>query len=166
MTTLSLSLITYCSYFIFTPDEWHLFFPYILFHNAISLNNGCATIAGLFNYGQAKQWIVTPKFGIIANVPCCNSFDQQERVRKEHVYDSSLPTLVLRTCGRWLYQHGQSACRRIKRVYGRYFLVSVYLFYVAYVAHQKSKYGSALHLAATSIMYFIMAFGYMGRPQK
>lgn len=47
---------------LFTPSEWPRLIFYVLFENAMCLYKAGATISGLFNYGLAKKWKVTPKY--------------------------------------------------------------------------------------------------------
>jgi hypothetical protein len=161
-------------YTMFTLDEIHSTLLHTLFMNTMSLNNACATISGLFNYGLAKQWIVTRKFG-------CGSQDISQSIEKElsilkrnknALYErkinksysyhlSFIINLISDRC-QWTYQRIHQNLRSF-RFYKRNFSMAVYLLVNSYLAFEKRAYVTGIYMFSTSIMCFILAFDCIGR---
>ena len=171
LLSIFLSIITSFCHTAFTFDEIHLTMIHTLFLNAISVNLACASISGLFNYGRAKQWIVTPKFGsrsseisptsalIEKNTLC--AFDKKN-INQAYQYRSFFTIQLINKHCRWAYQRVRQNFRML-RFYKRNFLMAVYLLVISHIALGKRMYFTALYMFSTSIMCFILAFGCIGR---
>jgi hypothetical protein len=165
---------------MFTLDEIHVILLNILFLNAMSLHNACATISGLFNDALANEWIVTPKFGCKSKGICLATksiekdlltlkrnknviiTSHEKNINQCHPYRLLFGTRSIDGHFQWIY-------RRIRQIFRPYhfykaeFLMAVYLLVISYLAFEKQKYFTGIYMLSNSMMYFILAFGCMGR---
>ena len=169
LVSIFLPAITRFCQIAFTLDEIHLIMTHALFLNALSVNFAFATIEGLFNYGRAKQWVVTPKFGRSSSEisPASRSTEKKKCacgkkiINQAYHYRSSSIILFINNHCRWTYQRIRQSFRML-RFYKINFLMAIYLLFISYLAVQKRMYLTALHMFSTSAMCFIVAFGCMG----
>ncbi|CAM4840731.1 unnamed protein product [Rotaria magnacalcarata] len=146
-----LAISTNFCYCLFTFNEFHLMPLYALFTHALSLNNACATISGLFNFASTKQWIVTPKFGYGSKTVCLKT---TLSISKQHdnVFE-------------WTYKQIRRKLR-FYRFFNRNFWMAVYLLLISYMAFEKRAYFTGTYMVCTSIMYFLLASGCIGRQNE
>ncbi|CAF1149063.1 unnamed protein product [Adineta ricciae] len=181
-TAVSLYILFTATIFVvrYTRDGIYLALPYIFFMNAMSLHNTSAIISGLFNYGLAKQWIVTPKFG---NGNQTMSSTKQPIKQAMTVAVQNQPSMITtvvsskrKSCLNCLkviisfatdplIKMNRRMCRTRHsfRISKRNFCMATYLFGISYGCCQKDFYFTSIYMFLTAILYLSMAFGYMGR---
>ena len=146
----------------------------------MSLHNTSAIISGLFNYGLAKQWIVTTKFG---NGNQTKSSTRQPIKQATTVTVQNRPSMMTtivssnrKSCLNCLnviisfatdplIKMNRRMCRtqRSFHISKRNFFMATYLFGISYGCCQKDFYFTSIYMFLTAILYLSMAFGYMGR---
>ena len=174
LISICFSIITNFCFATFTFDEIHPILILTPFMDAMSLHYGCATISGLFNYGQAKQWIVTPKSGFNSTeVFVAITLDEESSSKSKrdknnnqvYSYLSVFSRFLIKHHFRWTYQRVRQIFREFLRN-KRYSLMAIYLLLALYVAYENGAYLTVLYLFPTTIMYFAFASGCIGNQTE
>ncbi|CAF0820663.1 unnamed protein product [Adineta steineri] len=166
---------------LFTLNQFHYAIIYVMFVNGMALFNTCASISGLLNFSSARDWIVTPKFGSTTDDNSSTKklgekhFSTSERnetviklaekkkIDETYSYRSRIFQIianikVIKSICYWFKKRFQSF-----RLYKRNFLMSIYLFFITWLAFNNSNPTLGIFVFCNAIMYTILAFGYIGR---
>lgn len=166
LCSIYLSTITSVCCVAFTPGAVNLVIANALFLNAISFHNTCALITGLLNYGDAKRWIVTPKFGLGSKKTSLKSESIEKKLSDQlYTYRPFLPLLYVKDYFQRVYE---TTCQKLRicRFSRGNLCMGMYLLIIAFVAVEEKAYFTCLYVFSTSIMCFILAFDGIGRQTR
>ena len=80
----------------FTPGGWVYFVPYVLYENAMMIVKTTAMCAGLLQWSNAHEWVVTAKLGKFVDKVAHSKVGQivktavAKRVKKRNMYGKEL----------------------------------------------------------------------------
>ncbi|CAF1183581.1 unnamed protein product [Adineta ricciae] len=154
---------------LYTPERIHLTLVYSLFCNAMLFHHAISAIAGFFNFGSAKRWIVTPKFG--TQTSYVRNTTIQYRNHYTHSTVSMKNTLFLWKIIENIIMWQSSVCFAIRhkvshlQTHKGFLAMTLYIIAFSYVALLNEQYLISMHLAINALMYSAFAFGYLGRFQ-